>query len=95
MPEPNQALKLHEVSTPELFFYHNDLSQYNVIGDETTPLQVDAILHQENSQSIFGVFEVFTKTSKTIKTQRLTIFSKQCTFSREDPSIFERYLYLC
>ena len=44
MPEPNQALKLHEVSTPELFFYHNDLSQYNVIGDETTPLQVDAIL---------------------------------------------------
>ena len=48
--------------------------------------------HQENGQSVFHIFEVFAKTSKT---PRPNIFGQAMYLSREDPPIFEEYLYLC
>ena len=48
------------------------------------------VSYQENGQSVFRIFEVF---AKTWKTPRPNILGWAMYLSREDPPIFERYLY--
>jgi hypothetical protein len=47
-------------------------------------------VHQENIQFVFGVFDVFAKTSKMPKTQRHRVFAKGGTCLPKTVVVFER-----